>query len=70
MLSQDHPWNNLKLEFKNDNILTNCHIKEPPILRNNNIGNYSKPKKNKNIQINNYYKLEDIDNNKCNCIIS
>jgi len=59
MLSQDHPWNNLKLEIKNDNILTNYHIKKPPILRKNNIGSYSKPKK--NIQIN---------NNKCNCIIS
>ena len=68
MLSQNHPWNNLKLEFKNDD-LTNYYVKEPEIKRKNNIGNYSKPKKNKNIQIVNYYKLEDNDN-KCKCIIS
>ena len=31
MLSQDHPWNNLKLEFKEDNNHYHNYVKEPEI---------------------------------------
>tara|TARA_Y100000591_G_C21730583_1_gene643849 strand:- start:22 stop:222 length:201 start_codon:yes stop_codon:yes gene_type:complete len=66
MLSQDHPWNNLKLEFKEENNQYHNYVKEPEIKRKKNLS-YSKPKKSNNFQYN-YHILDD--KKKCHCNIS
>ena len=66
MLSQDHPWNNLKLEFKEENNHYHNYAKEPEIKIKKNLS-YSKPKKSNNIQYD-YNNLDDKNN--CHCIIS